>query len=433
MDGSLINILNGSVPFWVLKGTVPASLDFDFANGRYYQQGLSPSPTVGTVITTSRASTGYAADTNGNYSSFANNVGRITNQGLLVEEARTNLILQSNNLATSPWLASNAAALSAQINGPDGTLSASSFADTTANTTHSIQQSIATLAGSSSISFFVKPAALTWATVQINTASGFSAQYFNMTGAGVLGTNQLLAGSAAIASASITAYANGWYRLSVVGTANAPTLFLISSASGDLGRSYVGTGAVSFYVWDAQGESGNAFPGSPIITTTAAVTRAADVVTVTTLPGTVNNGQGTIFEDLIFGGTSSSLSGFAGLAGASADTDFIIPTFVNGTTNGTRLPFIKVAGTVTSASEIVAGTYVAASEYKLGSAWASGRLAGAFDGATSGSGTYSSLPTITKIQLGGSVGFQNTISRYIKRFVYFPTFQSAATLGSLTH
>lgn len=65
-------------------------LYFDFENGRYFQRGRPDS--ISSLISVSRASTGYAQDTAGNWTSFGNNTARITNRGLLVEEARTNSI-----------------------------------------------------------------------------------------------------------------------------------------------------------------------------------------------------------------------------------------------------------------------------------------------------------------------------------------------------
>lgn len=75
------------IPSWVLPGVNTAGADLYFANGLYY----AGTPTsVGSVISTSRASSGYAQTVAGALLSFSSNVPRITDQGLLVEEARTN-------------------------------------------------------------------------------------------------------------------------------------------------------------------------------------------------------------------------------------------------------------------------------------------------------------------------------------------------------
>lgn len=67
----------------------PASVDLNFATGQY--SGVVGLPTA--FLTTVRAApAAYAVDASGNWSSFAANVPRITNLGLLAEESRTNAI-----------------------------------------------------------------------------------------------------------------------------------------------------------------------------------------------------------------------------------------------------------------------------------------------------------------------------------------------------
>jgi hypothetical protein len=65
-------------------------------------------------------------------------------------------------------------------------------------------------------------------------------------------------------------YGNGWYRCSIVVTATATTFYQVINRSS----------ATSFYIWGAQLEAG-AFATSYIPTTTTALTRNADVATMT--------------------------------------------------------------------------------------------------------------------------------------------------------
>ena len=80
--GSNLQRLSGPAPFWVLRGQgVPATLDYDFAGGRYYQAGLSPGNAFGQLTTTSRASAKYCDNTAGTWGSVGNNVLCVTNKG----------------------------------------------------------------------------------------------------------------------------------------------------------------------------------------------------------------------------------------------------------------------------------------------------------------------------------------------------------------
>jgi hypothetical protein len=71
-------------------GATSPGLDYIFSAGSYYQNGTPACVSAATCLTVTRASVGTAVDASGNWSSFANNIARITNVGLTVEEARTN-------------------------------------------------------------------------------------------------------------------------------------------------------------------------------------------------------------------------------------------------------------------------------------------------------------------------------------------------------
>jgi hypothetical protein len=69
---------------WILPG---ASLDLDFVNQRYYQQGAA---SIASILTCTRASVGYIDDLSGNWTQVAANTLRISTKGLLVEQSATN-------------------------------------------------------------------------------------------------------------------------------------------------------------------------------------------------------------------------------------------------------------------------------------------------------------------------------------------------------
>jgi hypothetical protein len=82
-------VLNG-VPGWVLRasGALP-SIDMDFAHNRAWVGGSGPRAPP-SLLTTTRASTGYAQWSDGHIFQLCGQCPRITDLGLLVEQAATN-------------------------------------------------------------------------------------------------------------------------------------------------------------------------------------------------------------------------------------------------------------------------------------------------------------------------------------------------------
>lgn len=282
-------LFNSPAPWWVLRGTVPATLDFDFANGRYYQAGYAQGQSPANLLTTSRASTGYAADTSGNWTLFGNNVPRTTNQGLLVEEARTNN--QTNSQFAAGWTAARTVLTTGAILSPDGAVNGSSLADNASSGAHAIfSTSSAFTAGSATvytISIFVKPNTRQFGTIYISDAGTTNGFYVNFNANTGAITASGVFGAGAVTATSTATFGNGWFRITATGTqGSAGGTFLnvgtLNSGAASPSDAYVGNGS-SFYIWQIQAEPG-AFATSIIPTTSAAVTRAADVVTVTNPP-----------------------------------------------------------------------------------------------------------------------------------------------------
>ena len=80
-----------------------ASIDLDLSNARYYDSS-DPTVAVTDFLSCSRASIGYAKNAEGTLTQFGNDTLRITDLGLLVEDARTNYVLYSQEFDnTSVW------------------------------------------------------------------------------------------------------------------------------------------------------------------------------------------------------------------------------------------------------------------------------------------------------------------------------------------
>lgn len=102
----LIDLTSSNPPSWVYTGAV---LDFDFTNGRYFQQGQTND--INQLLTVARTTSGggiaSADQINGTFNTFADNVARITSKGLYVETTRNNLFRSSFAPATQTRTVSN--------------------------------------------------------------------------------------------------------------------------------------------------------------------------------------------------------------------------------------------------------------------------------------------------------------------------------------
>ena len=194
--------------------------------------------------------------------------------GLLVEEQRSNLLVQSENFGTTWTSFGNTVAINT-ASAPDGQTTADTLVPNNGQGTSGVTQVVpGGLADSTVYTFsvFIKFAGLTAFNLQFyNKANTFfgSRNLNPQTG--------LLSGSEFGGTTSVVAYPNGWYRLILAnlnsGTgATAPNARIVCSATGD--------GVSGAYIWGAQVEAG-AFPTSYIPTTTAAATRSADVASIT--------------------------------------------------------------------------------------------------------------------------------------------------------
>src|SRR5688572_30428793 len=119
--------VRGATPVWVKSG---ALLYFDFVSNVAWYNGIAVPEAL---LTTTRASVGYVEDSAGNWRSVGANIPRISDKGLLVESARTNVVLWNRDFTNAAWSKNNITAAKDQI-GVDGLAnSASSLLATSAN------------------------------------------------------------------------------------------------------------------------------------------------------------------------------------------------------------------------------------------------------------------------------------------------------------
>lgn len=267
--------------FRVVKGVAAWTANFTPPTAAY-NVGIGPYD----ELSCSRASIGYATTSTGTLTQFAANQLRITTNGLLVEDSRTNLIALSVP-DDSTWQATsnNTSVTLNNAVTPDGTTTATLIQDTASNTYHSDKVVCGTLtnAVTYAASVYVKAGTLNFAQIglQVNAGS-FHAAYatINLT-TGAITQSGSTGVDITFVSANSEALANGWFRVWVTATPNTTDvhnlhILLTNTGTGGWAFAYVG-GTGTIYAWGAQVEAGT-FASSYIPTTTAAATRAADAV-----------------------------------------------------------------------------------------------------------------------------------------------------------
>jgi hypothetical protein len=215
-----------------LYPTVQPSLSLDFANVK----ALDPR------ITFSRASTARYYD------------------GVTVAKAEENLILYSQEFDNSYWAKTRATVAANATTAPDGTSTADALLETDTTGTHIIQNSsttFATVAGQLVVSVFAKPNGRDWIRLNGDTpagTNGFAEVFFDVNN-GVVGTSASGNGWT-VASSSITAVIDGWFRCVVVinTTARTDGKMTVFLASADGTASYAGDVTKGVYLWGAQAE-----------------------------------------------------------------------------------------------------------------------------------------------------------------------------------
>jgi hypothetical protein len=210
---------------------------------------------------------------------------------LLVEPQRTNLLKYSQDYSNVIWTkAGITATLGTQIN-PQGIASTYNIANTTLGDSYLEQQGLPITSGTYTTSVFIKNIdnLATTQLVAVHIAEGSITSELLYTWA----TNTfVLTGTNAI-SGKVTPYANGWIRISFTYSIGALTTLHWSRLYANSTLSVT----KSALVYGFQTELGS-YPTSYIPTTSAAVTRNADVISKTGISSLIGQSEGTIFWDI---------------------------------------------------------------------------------------------------------------------------------------
>lgn len=287
-----------------------ATFGADFTTNRGQLNGTVADITALPGWTFTRASTGYAETVAGTLTSFASGAPRITDKGLLVEEARTNYALRSQEVDNASWTKTNMAVTANDTVAPDGTTTADKIYVSAAAGGTTTYQNVTMGAGTTiTASIYAKKGtgATTVNEFGIRDTTG-AVTYLVFT---VNYDTLAVTYSTGSSGVTVTALANGWIRIQMT----------LAWVSGNTCRVYCGyaTGTRTIndyaYIWGLQVEVG-AFATSYIPTTTASATRAADVATITGL-STLLASDFTLIIDAAISSGSGGATSFVGDTGSA--------------------------------------------------------------------------------------------------------------------
>jgi hypothetical protein len=411
MQYVLGNMLNGG-------GINPdgLSLDLQFAADKTLTARRGPTPDF------TRGSTGTFVGSNGLIQTAAIDIPRFDHdpvtlacKGLLIEEGRTNLSLQSGVIVNNSGWSALDVTTAVSGTGLDGN-NAYKISEAATTNIHALVNLGGTGAASATSvvsgtsytgSIFVKKVAgsVDWVQLTLGTAGFGTLQFANFNiGNGTIGNyTGLTSGTVP----RIQAFSNGWYRISMTAPATATTsstsnvILAFTNNTDTITRapSYLGSTSNEVLTSLWQSEAGS-FPTSYIPTTTGTLARSADVCSITggDFTGMYNQPEGTFFTDVtpqavdqlsfVFGVNTTSFNSSHGIYKSNATVSAAGKRWVGTTINATQQ------------AEITTSTDVAVSRSRLTYAYKINDYAFAYAGGIVGTDTSATVPSPTTMRIG---------------------------------
>ena len=368
-------------------------------------------------------------------------------KGLLIEEARTNLLTYSEDFSNAAWNIQSTSIESPVANSataPDGSFTANTLQELSSGSEGPrIYPSYRTVTANQQITYsaFMKKGTANYGYLCARHSAGNVAGAEFDLNAGTVDST-INAGNYTLNASSITDVGDGWYLCSIVATCTASTAtgFYFMGIGNGTGVSSAGypiytLSGKTTYAWGAQLEVGGF--GSSYIPTTAGATatRAADLASIPTSAFGYNAEGGTVVVDfnMSFGGTNYPRAWELGSTIDSNDRINVFgyaPTAIIGTG-------LFTAGVGQGGTTLSTGNTVPTGQIKAAFAWRENDLATVQDGGTVQTDSVATITggnPRTQLALGkpASSSSGSYLNGHIKSIQYYPRRLSNAQLQELT-
>jgi len=420
------------------------SMDFIYdADGRYTLNGTAYNDLTSFLSAASgsftRASVGTYYDSAGTLQTAASGVPRfdfdpVTHaaKGILIEESRANLWQDSEAFNNPFWIASQVTVSPNVTISPAGTMTAEKITEASGGTFHYVGLAPNYSANTTrTVSVYAKAAERQWLRVYADDGSVNSAYAnFNLG----TGTYDFVGGNNSYtSSAMILNVGNGWYRCILtysIATSTTRVQFIMRTTGGTGPSSYAGDGSSGLYLWGAQIEQG-AFATSYIPTTTATVTRAADVMLINNISPWSNTNKSTLFSIFSSFGTTVNRQ-------IASFGDGISPYYNGAQRIGLNSSNGLEARQQTTSGQSLTGNYSGPSATIVKKISFASDVSGT--GAVAVDGTIQSLSqtgiagtiSFSKLGVGNDDMGTTQLNGYVEKFKYYPSILSNTQLQLLT-
>lgn len=350
--------------------------------------------------------------------------------GVWIEPAATNLLLRSEDLANASWTKYQTAATNGSANGPTGAATLSKFAATATSGVHTVSQSsvfATTNTNSYVASAFVRAAESDRHGIALYENPSF-VRYGNATFNLTAKTAAFSAGGGASGAAGIEDWGGGLFRIWVSATLGGTNTSIqvrhIAIDATGVGT-FTGDGTSGVHLGCCQFEVGT-YPSSYIQTTTAAVARSADVVSLNTSVVPFDAEQGTLFIEFSIPDVATTNRRALTLSDGGFTEEMTLYVIASNSNQfyigdgGVSVAALTAAGVAGGVVRKVAGAY------RLND------IAFSSAGAAAITDTAATIPTVNKINIGSSGAGSGHLNGFVRCVGYFSRRLTNAEIQALT-